>query len=157
MGKRWTETDIADMVKKGNVEAEWQTPTGRPEHDRFDRKWAQTEYDFANEYLEPRLERGASLGWWDQPKFRLPWGTYTPDFAELYTDGTLYIYEIKGDYRLGSAGRSNTALRAFRHLVKSPDIIILRATRQEGGRWKFETIEDKRERGPHTRAKVEDE
>ena len=152
----WTEEAIAALVRKNaEVQAEYQT--GQEKVGRMDDAWTQTEIAFATEHLEPRLEAGVSLAWWPQPKFRLPFMTYTPDFAEITSMGILFFYEVKGSYRLGSAGRSSVALRAFSHFSQGTGTIVYRATRTDDG-WKMENIEDKREKGPHTRAKVvEDE
>ena len=154
MAHNWTEDDIAAIELKGTVDVEWQTPTGEKPDTRLNDAWTQTEIDFAHEYLEPRLQSGEFVAWWPQPKFRLPFMTYTPDFAAITTVGRLQFYEVKGKYRLGSAGRSSLAVRVFNHFVKS--VAICRMTRTDDG-WKIEEIVNKRELGPHTRAEVNDE
>ena len=47
--------------------------------------------------------------------FRLPGGSrYTPDWVYFGKSGTIYCYEVKGRYKLGSHGRALTAFREAR-------------------------------------------
>jgi len=156
MGKNdWTMADL-DALAAANPDISVDVQVGEMAIQRIDPAWTQTEIDFANEYLEPRLASAHSLTWMPQVEFRLPFMTYTADFVEWTVDGTTNIYEIKGEYRLGSADRSSLAVRALRWFVKSDLFNVMRVTRK-GDDWKFELITNKRENGPHTRAKVDDE
>lgn len=65
--------------------------------------------------------------------FRLPSGTrYTPDWTVFRPEGMLAV-EIKGAYRLGSAGAS---ARAFKEACSSyREIEFWHATKDENGKW----------------------
>lgn len=130
-------------------------PTSTTEADRYEEAiaWTATEIKFAQEYLEPRLVDGKSVAWWAQPVFRLPFCTYTPDFAEMMADGRIIFWEVKGSYRLPSADRSSLAGRALLYFLTATNVVVRRANKRKkrtkaGKLWTIKTVSVERQEPP---------
>ncbi len=60
---------------------------------------------------------------------------YTPDWIVWYKSAICAVVEVKGKYRLGSAGRANLAFKTA--IVEFPHLCFRYAEKGDNGQWKI--------------------
>lgn len=110
------------------------------------RKPSKTELLFEAEYLERRLEDGKIIFWLREPAIRLIGQTYTPDYMELTTNGTVNFVEVKGSFKLGSEDRSSVKIRWTQSIFGNEAIRFFWARRLDSGQWRMREIKTRREK-----------